>query len=95
MKKFDCRPNVLNQLGIVACSHPYSYGHLNKQYIQLLSGLGVKDEAFFQLQQAHFEQLSDFYSNVEVMLFYLVKYNKIKEAELLLKVWLALFFSQE
>lgn len=92
MEKFKCAPNVLTQLGIVACSHPYSYGHLNKQYIQILSGLGVRDEVFFELQQAHFKHLQNFFTDLEVMLFYLVKYNKIREAELLLKVSYALFF---
>eukprot|EP00978_Attheya_sp_CCMP212_P042524 scaffold260436_cov51-Attheya_sp.AAC.2 len=38
-------------------SRPYSFGHLNRQFIMLLSGLGVPDNVFIKLQQEHFDRV--------------------------------------
>ncbi|CAB9503937.1 polymerase alpha-associated DNA helicase A [Seminavis robusta] len=38
-------------------SRPYSFGHLNRQFIMLLSGLGVPDHVFEKLQRDHFDRI--------------------------------------
>ena len=54
MKKFDPGSRPFPEIWLCEHSRPYSYGHLNKQYIMLLSGLGVKDEVFLEKQRQHF-----------------------------------------
>ena len=38
-------------------SRPFSFGHLNRQFIMLLSGLGIPDDVFLQLQRDHFHRV--------------------------------------
>ena len=38
-------------------SGPFSYGHLNRQFIMLLSGLGIPDQVFESLQAEHFDRI--------------------------------------
>lgn len=57
MKKF--RPGTKPFLELWLCDHsrPYSYGHLNKQFIMLLSGLGVDSEVLLLKQAEHLNRL--------------------------------------
>ena len=50
MKKFMPGTRPFPEVWVCEHSRPYSYGHLNKQYIMLLSGLGIKDEIFLDKQ---------------------------------------------
>ncbi|XP_063437028.1 uncharacterized protein LOC134718444 [Mytilus trossulus] len=53
------------RLGICEYSKPFTFGHLNQQYIALLSGLGVPDEIFTDFQTAQFERLRGMTVNLE------------------------------
>ncbi|XP_052096541.1 uncharacterized protein LOC127731745 [Mytilus californianus] len=53
------------RLGICEYSKPFTFGHLNQQYIALLSGLGVPDEIFTDFQTAQFERLREMTVNLE------------------------------
>ena len=57
MKKFEPGKKPFPELWLCDHSRPYSFGHLNKQFIMLLSGLGVKDEVFLSKQMKHFSRL--------------------------------------
>lgn len=57
MKKFNPGTNPFRELWLCDHSRPYSFGHLNRQFIMLLSGLGIKDEVFIKMQKKHFERL--------------------------------------
>ena len=57
MKKFNPGKRPFQELWLCDHSRPYSYGHLNKQFIMLLSGLGVEDDAFLSMQIEHFKRL--------------------------------------
>ena len=57
MKKFNPGKQPFQELWLCDHSRPYSYGHLNKQFIMLLSGLGVKDDVFLSKQMEHFKRL--------------------------------------
>ena len=59
MKKFNPGRIAFQELWLCDHSRPYSYGHLNKQFIMLLSGLGVKDEIFLCKQREHFRRLEE------------------------------------
>ncbi len=66
MKKFKPGTKPMRELWLCGYSRPYSYGHLNRQFIMLLSGLNVKDEVFLQLQQEHFQRLQTVTEDPEV-----------------------------
>jgi len=57
MKKFNPGTNPFLELWLCDHSRPYSFGHLNRQFIMLLSGLGIKDVVFIKMQKKHFERL--------------------------------------
>lgn len=63
MKKFSTTSHPL--LGVCDYSKPFTFGHLNQQYITLLSGLGVEDDVFHELQTSHFKQVKEMCSNPE------------------------------
>ena len=54
MKKFESGTVPFEEVWVCKHSHPNLYGHLNKQYIVLLSGLGIKDEVFLRKQEEFF-----------------------------------------
>ena len=54
MKKFESGTVPFQEVWVCKHSHPNLYGHLNKQYIVLLSGLGIKDEVFLKKQEEFF-----------------------------------------
>lgn len=66
MKKFDNGLKPFSKLGLCDFSKPYSYGHLNKQFIMLLSGLGVSNNVFLEKQKQHFEYLENMVTDPEV-----------------------------
>eukprot|EP00977_Amphora_coffeiformis_P014749 scaffold4223_cov189-Amphora_coffeaeformis.AAC.9 len=45
------------QIAVCDYSRPFSYGHLNRQFIMLLSGLGVDDEIFTNIQKEHYDRI--------------------------------------
>ena len=57
MKKFAPGCNPFPEIWLCDYSRPYSYGHLNRQFIMLLSGLGIQDEIFLRKQREHFNRL--------------------------------------
>ena len=59
MKKFMPGSRPFAEVWVCEHSRPYSYGHLNKQYIMLLSGLGIKDEVFLEKQADFLEALEN------------------------------------
>ena len=61
MKKFESGTVPFQEVWVCKHSRPNLYGHLNKQYIVLLSGLGIKDEVFLKKQ-------GEFFVAVESML---------------------------
>ena len=66
MRKFEMGCKPFKDIWLCDHSRPYSYGHLNRQFITLLSALGVKDEVFRQLQRDHFECLQLMTQDAEV-----------------------------
>jgi hypothetical protein len=83
MKKFDLLANDFNLFGICDYSKPYSFGHLNRQFIMLLSGLGVLDKVFEEKQDEYYKDLANF-QDTEVAIKYLIKHNQLDFAESLL-----------
>ena len=59
MKKFKNGTKPFNELWLCDYSRPYSFGHLNRQFITLLSSLGVPDKAFLAIQSEYFELLQN------------------------------------
>ena len=47
MKKFETEFD--SRIGVAGLSLPYTFGHLNRQFIILLSGLGVSDWLFIRI----------------------------------------------
>lgn len=92
MVKFKWNPNWKPRsfdLGIVSdgkgTSFPNRFGFLNRQYIRLLSGLGVKDEVFLKKQSDYFKDLSEIESNQEVQLRLLCAFEKYDLVDSLLR----------
>ena len=65
MKKFNPGTKPFRKLWLCDHSHPYTFGHLNRQFITLLSSLGVEDEVFLRIQTEHFERLQNIQLNPE------------------------------
>ena len=57
MKKFSSGSKPFTELWLCDHSRPYTFGHINRQFIMLLSSLGVKDEVFLRIQKRHFHLL--------------------------------------
>ena len=65
MKKFNPGTKPFRELWLCDHSRPYTFGHLNRQFITLLSSLGVEDEVFLRIQTEHFERLQNIQLNPE------------------------------
>ena len=65
MKKFNPGTRPFRELWLCDHSRPYVFGHLNRQFITLLSSLGVEDEVFLRIQTDHFERLQNILHNPE------------------------------
>ena len=63
MQKFQPGEEPFPNVWVCEHSRPNSYGHLNKQYIMLLSGLGIKDEVFLQKQRSFLTALENMLVN--------------------------------
>lgn len=63
MIKFET--TLFPEISLCDYSRPFSFGHLNKQYITLLSGLGVSDDSFLSIQREYFEQIRNMTSNFD------------------------------
>ena len=57
MRKFSPGTKPFEEIWVCKSSRPNSYGSLNKQYLMLLSGLGISDEVFLEKQQHFFTAL--------------------------------------
>ena len=58
MKKFNPGTIPFRQVWLCEYSRPYTYGHLNKQFIMLFSALGIKDDVFLKKQKDYLKQVS-------------------------------------
>ena len=87
MEKFAWTLAGPHPLGIVdrGFSRPNEIGSLNKQYIMLLSALGIPDEVFLQKQEQFFRELQEITTNHEVALKFLCANGEFELAEKLLK----------
>ena len=87
MEKFTWNLNGPHPLGIVdkGFSRPNEFGCLNKQYIMLLSALGVSDEVFLQKQEQYFRELREITTSHEVAVRFLCANEEFELAEKLLK----------
>ena len=65
MKKFSPGTKPFKELWLCDHSRPYTFGHLNRQFITLLSSLGVNNEVFLHIQAEHFERLEQMLCNRE------------------------------
>ena len=77
MKKFNPGSKPFQELWLCDQSRPYSYGHLNRQFIMLFSGLGIKDDVFLQLQKEHFAQLEGMMEEPEIAIQMLLWNNHV------------------
>ena len=87
MEKFMWSLNGPHFLGIVdrGFSRPNEFGSLNKQYIMLLSALGIPDEAFLRKQEQYFRELQEIATSHEVAVKFLCANEEFEMAEKLLK----------
>lgn len=87
MEKFTWSRVGPHPLGIVdkGFSRPNEFGSLNKQYIMLLSALGIPDKVFLQKQEQYFKELQEITTSPEVALKYLCVSGEFELAEQLLK----------
>ena len=87
MEKFIWNLNGPHLLGIVdkGFSRPNEFGCLNKQYIMLLSALGVSDEVFLEKQEQYFRELQEITTSHDVAVKFLCANEEFELAERLLK----------
>ena len=84
MKKFECTPCEDTKslvLGVADYSRPYTFGHLNRQFIMLLSGCGVKKEVFLKKQTDYFDQLNNMLAKKDDAIDIAFWENRIRLAE--------------
>ena len=77
MKKFNPGSKPFQELWLCDQSRPNSFGHLNRQFIMLFSGLGIKDEVFLQLQKEYFVQLEGMMEEPEMAIKMLLWNNQV------------------
>ena len=66
MKKFKSGLRPFTSLWLCAHSRPYRYGKLNRQFIMLLSGLGVEDDVFLEKQRILFTMIKSMTVDPEI-----------------------------
>lgn len=66
MVKFKSGTKPFDSIWLCGYSKPYTYGKLNKQFIMLLSGLGINDQIFLKKQQQFFEMIEKMTTSSEV-----------------------------
>jgi regulator of nonsense transcripts 1 len=86
MEKFKWSLPEPFPLGVVdkGYSRPYEVGSLNKQFILLLSALGIHDDVFLRKQKTYFQEILSLTSNKETAFIYLCAFGEIEIAERLL-----------
>ena len=86
MEKFNWLLPEPFPLGVVdkGFSRPYEIGSLNKQFILLLSALGIDDDVFLKKQKTYFQEILSLTSNKENAFTYLCAFDEIEIAESLL-----------
>ena len=89
MEKFNWIQNEPYVLGIVdngkAYSKPFCFGSLNKQFIRLLSALGIEDEVFLRKQEKYFKELDELMTSRYLQIKYLFASGHVEMAEKLLQ----------
>ena len=87
MEKFTWNLNGPHFLGIVdkGFSRPNEFGSLNKQYIMLLSALGISDKVFLRKQEQYFRDLQEITTSREVAVRFLCANEEFELAEKLIK----------
>ncbi|KAK3748423.1 hypothetical protein QZH41_005767 [Actinostola sp. cb2023] len=83
MKKFET--SVHDRIGVCGYSKPHTFGHLNRQFLMLLSGLGVPNTVFEEKQQSHFEMVKTMSVKPENAIQVLQWQNKFEVAQRLMK----------
>ena len=83
MEKFKWLVSGAFPLGVVdkGYSRPYEVGSLNKQFICLLSALGIKDDVFLKKQKTYFQEIISLASNKKTAFTYLCAFDNIEVAE--------------
>lgn len=83
MRKFVT--TVHHRIGVCGYSKPLTFGHLNRQYIMLLSGLGVSDTVLLEKQKQHFEMIKNMTVEPEYAITALQWQNKFEVAQRLIR----------
>ncbi|XP_065888943.1 uncharacterized protein [Dysidea avara] len=66
MEKFKSGTKPLDSIWLCNYSRPHSYGKLNRQFIMLLSGLGIDDDVFLHKQQEYYKMIELMTTSKEV-----------------------------
>ena len=87
MEKFQWLAREPADLGVVdrGYSRPYEFGSLNKQYIMLLSALGIPDDVFLRKQDVYFKELDRITRDLDIAFKYLCANEEFALAEKLLR----------
>lgn len=87
MEKFSWSLPEPFPLGVVdkGYSKPYEVGSLNKQFIWLLSALGITDDVFLEKQQKYFKDMASLTHDKKTAFTYLCAFGEISIAERLLE----------
>ena len=87
MEKFTWNLDGPHFLGVVdkGFSRPNEFGSLNKQYIMLLSALGISDKVFLRKQEQYFRELQEITTSHEVAVKFLCANEEFELAEKLIK----------
>ena len=85
MRKFEWRLPSPHVLALVGFSRPVECGKLNRQFIQLLSCLGVPDRVFLQKQKNHFHNVQRLLEDSNVAITYLSAFGHYELAAKLMQ----------
>ena len=83
MKKFETTAHPC--IGVCKQSKAHTFGHLNKQFIMLLSGLGVPDDVFLEKQEEHFNNVLEMGKDIEKTVRILQWQNKFDVAQTVMR----------
>ncbi len=72
MEKFQWSLSEPHRIGVVqdGLSRPYTYGSLNKQFVLLLTALGIPRNTFLDLEQKFLQELNCLKSDLKVAVRY-------------------------
>jgi len=80
MKKFESGTKPLDSIWLCNYSRPYSYGKLNRQFIMLLSSLGIDNDIFLRKQEEYYKMVESMTTSKEVAIKMLLWDNKPDKA---------------